>query len=108
MFPNWWMRSRRRGQKHQPDRRVRPRSLAVERLEDRIVLDAVHWNSAAGGDWDNPANWDLGRVPLPTDDAFIQTPGITVTHNAGSDSVQSITSDVSTGTFDVHGGTPYT
>jgi RHS repeat-associated protein/uncharacterized repeat protein (TIGR01451 family) len=53
----------------------------------------VTWINAAGGDWDNPSNWDLGRVPGPGDDVVINIPGITITHvSARADAIHSLTS----------------
>jgi RHS repeat-associated protein len=53
----------------------------------------VTWINAAGGDWDTPSNWDLGRVPGPGDDVVIGIPGITVTHAlTRADALHSLTS----------------
>jgi hypothetical protein len=74
------------------------RWLRLEILEDRNLPSTVTWINPAGGDWDTAANWvdDQGvhRLPGPADDAVIDTPGITVTHNMffTSDSVHSLTS----------------
>jgi hypothetical protein len=57
------------------------------------VSNTVTWINAAGGDWDTPSNWDLGRVPGPGDDVVINFPGITITHAlARGDAMHSLTS----------------
>jgi hypothetical protein len=71
--------------------------LRLEALEDRAVPATVTWVNPAGGDWDTAANWSDGtvsRLPGPSDDAVIPTPGITVTHinSSANDSVHSLTS----------------
>jgi hypothetical protein len=80
-------------------------------MEDRTLLATMLWNNAAGGDWDVASNW-VNRsnstdhhVPIATDDAQINTGGITVTHSAGtSDSLNKLT--VASGTtLSVSGGT---
>jgi hypothetical protein len=56
------------------------------------------WDSPVSGDWDTAANWTDGmahRVPGVNDDAFIQVPNITVSHNQPiDDQVHSLTSQV--------------
>jgi hypothetical protein len=69
---------------------------AVRRLEDRSLPSTVTWTGAAGDfNWDTAGNWDSRTVPGPSDDVFIETPGITVNHtNAlALDSVASLNSD---------------
>jgi hypothetical protein len=46
-----------------------------------VVSHTINWTGAAGdGDWDNAANWDLGRIPTNGDDVVINVPGnVTVT-----------------------------
>ena len=39
------------------------------------------------GDWDNGSNWSTGVVPVATDDAFIDAPGIIVSHATGTDTL---------------------
>jgi probable HAF family extracellular repeat protein len=70
-------------------RRFRPLPI---RLEERTLLSTVSWINPSGGDWDTPSNWSTGAVPGPSDAVVINLPGITVTHTAGDDSVNSITS----------------
>jgi len=71
---------------------------AVSRLEDRTLLATMIWTNPAGGDWDTASNWvNSGNpsdqhVPTASDDAVIDLANITVTHDSGSDSVNSITS----------------
>ena len=38
-----------------------------------------NWIGAAGGNWDDPLNWSLARVPQAGDDVFIDVPDIAVT-----------------------------
>ena len=43
----------------------------------------IAWSNAAGGNWSNPANWNGGVIPGPTDIALITLPGTyTVTFDA--------------------------
>jgi hypothetical protein len=64
--------------------------LELERLEDRTVLDAVHWVGGSGY-WFDAAHWDTGRVPGPADDAIIGVAGVTVTHARDADTINSLT-----------------
>jgi len=69
---------------------------AVSRLEDRTLLATVTWTNPSGGDWDTPSNWSTDSVPGPSDDAVIDTSGITVTHSGpAADAVNSLTSQAS-------------
>ena len=104
------------------------RRLTLEVLEDRTLLATMIWNNPSGGDWDVAANWvnqanaSDHHIPTASDDAQINTTGITVTHaNANDDSVNSLTSQAnfvlssgtlnvgttlqSSGTFTLAGGT---
>jgi hypothetical protein len=65
---------------------------AFFQLEARTLLSTVSWINPIGGDWDTPSNWSTDALPGPSDDVVINVPGITVTHNAGGDSVNSIIS----------------
>ena len=81
-----WLRAlkarleRSNGRRPRPAPRTRRRgaALALERLEDRTVPSTVSWINAAGGDWDNAANWSTGMVPTATDDVVIEDASITV------------------------------
>jgi hypothetical protein len=77
------------------NRTARPRRHALrprlDALEERTLLSTVSWINPSGGDWDTPSNWTTGALPGPSDDVIINQPGITVTHNGGSDSVNSLT-----------------
>ncbi len=83
----------------------------LESLEDRTLLATMLWSNSSGGDWDVTSNWvnqansSDHHVPTATDDAQINTAGITVTHSAGtSDSVNELT--VASGTtLNISGGT---
>ena len=50
-----------------------PRHLAIETLEDRLVLTTVNWINASGGNWNVAANWSTGHVPGTGDDAVIDS-----------------------------------
>jgi hypothetical protein len=54
------------------------------------------WSNAAGGDWFQASNWDT-TVPGANDDVFINLPGsYTVTLNAATASINSLTIDDAT------------
>jgi hypothetical protein len=59
------------------------------------VQYSINWINAAGGDWDDPNNWDLRRIPGPMDDVGINVPSdVTITHSSGDDTILSLgTSD---------------
>jgi hypothetical protein len=70
--------------------------LWLEELEPRWVPVTNTWLQATSGDWDTAANWSLGHVPLPTEDASIPFANIVVTHNTGAaDAANSVTSAAS-------------
>src|SRR5262249_50689139 len=71
------------------DRSLRP---CCEEVEDRTLLSTVTWVSNTSGNWSTAANWSTGKVPTSTDDVAIPLAGITVTHDAGTDSVKSLVS----------------
>ncbi len=82
-------------------RRARRRSSvqpALTQLENRTLLATMIWTNPAGGDWDIASNWVNSTVPgdqhVPTaaDNAAIDLPDITITHDSGTDTVNSITS----------------
>jgi hypothetical protein len=84
----------------------RPRVLE---LENRTLPSTVVWLQPVGGDWDTPANWAGGRVPISGDDAVIPFAGIQVTHATNSDDrVESLSSEaainISAGSLTVTGG----
>lgn len=95
----------RRGRRPRRTAGFRPR---IDCLEDRTLLDAVHWLNPAGGNWSTASNWDAGHVPGPADDAIIDiaTTG-PVTHSTGNDRITSLASTaafmLSGGTLDVSG-----
>ena len=84
-FPRFIVPKRRRGHR----RGFQP---ALSRLEDRTLLSTVTWINPSGGDWDTPSNWSTDALPGPSDDVVINQPGITVTHDGGTDSVNCVTS----------------
>ncbi|HEX7379050.1 MAG TPA: hypothetical protein VF278_18150, partial [Pirellulales bacterium] len=60
--------------------------LSFQRLERRIVLDAVAWVGPNGGDWNLAANWfdstiGANRLPTSKDSVTIDTGGSTATVN---------------------------
>jgi hypothetical protein len=75
-------------------RRLRTRTLGIERLESRNLLAAITWINSSGGSWHNPQNWDLGRIPAATDDVSI--PDLSgepiIRHEAGNTQIASLTS----------------
>ena len=78
-------------------RRTSPELECIESLEERALLTTVVWQ-VGDGDWSVGANWSGGVVPAANDDVFIQQgsqPPFSVTHSAGTDSIKSLTSDVS-------------
>ncbi len=59
--------------------------FAFEPLEARRLLDAIHWTGDGDGlYWNDPANWDLGRLPAPSDDVHIEVSGAYVSTNWGT------------------------
>ncbi len=96
-------RSRHFGLSLRAFRSVRP---ALEVLEDRATPALIAWTNPAGGAWDDPSNWDLGRTPQPDDDVVIRNldSGAVLDHASGSDTVQSITSEAADGTLAVSDG----
>jgi YD repeat-containing protein len=72
--------------------RVRLRKPGVELLEKRTLLATINWSSPSSGDWENPANWDLLRLPTSSDDVVINMSGITVMHSTSNDTINSLSS----------------
>jgi RHS repeat-associated protein len=101
-FRSWFLRLRlpspppRKG--HPPagptPRRRRQARLGFEQLEDRVQPANIVFVNPAGGSWQTPANWDLGRVPAVGDDVTIpDLPGTqTVTFGSGTTSINSLVS----------------
>jgi hypothetical protein len=100
MFSTFWFSSRkgRLAQKHSQG--LRPKTAKqraffrpfLEILETRTLLSTDYWINAAGGDWNNPANWSNG-TPGATDVAVINQAGITITHSSSaSETINSLTS----------------
>src|SRR5687767_5373585 len=89
-------------------RRARWARPRLEPFEDRVVPAMITWTNPAGGGWHTPTNWDLGRVPAAGDDVVIPDVGAvgqadqTITYNAGSTTVLSVTSGEN---FNLAGGT---
>jgi hypothetical protein len=83
------------------------------RVGNIVREPTIRWINAAGGFWDDPANWDAGRVPGEMDDVRIDvTGGATVTFrdpHAGSFPpqpvfVSTVRSLVSNNPFSIIGG----
>src|SRR5271166_6436224 len=67
--------------------------IALECLEERVVLSTISWINPSGGNWDTASNWSGGKVPTLQDDVVINTTGIDITHSSPTaDSVHSLTS----------------
>ena len=81
----------------------------LEGLENRIVLSMITWNTTThpdGGDWDNPADWNGGAVPGPSDTAEITgltSPGTVFLDSNLADSISSLITD-SSATLEVTNG----
>jgi hypothetical protein len=69
--------------------RVQP---ALEELERRLTPTTIEWINPAGGAWDDPSNWDLGRTPLPDDDVLIPNLNYSavIDHASGDDTVHPV------------------
>jgi hypothetical protein len=68
-----------------------------------VVAATIAWINSPGGDWNNPGNWDLGRVPNATDNVLISVPGnVTITFSQGNTTIQSLLSETA---FTLSGGT---
>ena len=67
------------------------------------VLDAsIVFTNTAGGDWNNPANWEGGRLPTAEDDVGILLNNeAIITHTSGDTIVRSLTTDQP---FEITGG----
>jgi hypothetical protein len=65
-------------------RRYKGSPLILEALEDRLVPDAVVWNVATSGNWNDANNWldqttNTAQVPTSADDVTINQSNITIT-----------------------------
>ena len=69
---------------HQRRSLARAVRAPIEALERRTLLAAVNWINGAGGDFNNPANWDTNTVPTAGDDASITLAGTYTVTLAGS------------------------
>src|SRR5262249_30262220 len=67
-----------------------------------IVSSSINWSNPQGGFWDDPRNWDAGRVPGADDNVFIGLQGGVVTFRQGVTTVNSLTCF---GGFTLKGGT---
>jgi hypothetical protein len=61
------------------------------------------WLNPSGGDWNDPSNWDTGRVPTSGDDVLISVSGNpTITFSSGTTEIHSL---LSLDPFQITGGT---
>ncbi len=89
------LRRASRALRRRPARRPRPAFFRprLDHLEARVVPATVHWIRPTSGTWATAANWDSNAVPGAGDDVVIDVPGnITITHDTGTDTVQSLVS----------------
>ena len=94
-------------------RTVRRRSFRphAELMEDRTLLATMIWTNAAGGDWDTASNWVNAadpsdqHVPTACDDAAIDLPDITITHDSpDADAVNCLKITAADTTLDIANG----
>jgi hypothetical protein len=64
---------------------------SCDKIEDAGTMATLHWLNGAGGSWDVATNWDLGSVPLASDIALIDAPGVYSVAITAADAVQSLT-----------------
>src|SRR5947209_5963405 len=85
----FWSWLLRQGTRQRPIRRS---ALQIEHLERRSVPSrSVNWTGAVDSNWSNPNNWDVKDIPGPMDDVYINvSPGVTIQHSGGDDSIQSL------------------
>lgn len=64
-------------------------------FSDDVALGTIAWDGGGDGtSWHDPLNWNLDRLPAPTDTVTIDVPGdITVTHSQGDTSIVSLHSE---------------
>ncbi|HEX3151280.1 MAG TPA: LamG-like jellyroll fold domain-containing protein [Gemmataceae bacterium] len=65
------------------------RRLSLTNLEDRVTPVTNTWSLAGDGLWSVPGNWSQNHIPTSGEDVVIDT-NYTVTHDTGSDSVNSL------------------
>ncbi|HRF11814.1 MAG TPA: Ig-like domain-containing protein [Candidatus Accumulibacter phosphatis] len=73
-----------------------------------IVPATIEWVNRSGGDWNNPANWDEGRLPTANDDVIVDAlPGAVLSISSGNISVRNLLTNIpvqlSGGTITVSG-----
>ncbi len=72
------------------------------RIASIVRQPTIQWINPAGGFWDDPANWDDGRLPGTDDDVLIDMPGdSTITFRQGDVQIRSL---VSENPFSITGG----
>ncbi|WP_291983891.1 Ig-like domain-containing protein [Candidatus Accumulibacter sp. ACC005] len=58
----------------------------------QVVEATIEWTNPAGGDWNDPSNWEGGRLPTATDVVLITAdPNSTITLNNGSVHIETLT-----------------
>jgi autotransporter-associated beta strand protein len=58
-----------------------PRSLGLERLEERVVPATDTWLGSISGNWNTAGNWSLNRVPIAGDDLVFGSGGSALNRN---------------------------
>jgi hypothetical protein len=59
-----------------------------------IGTGTIRWVNPAGGFWDDPANWDLNRLPNQDDDVVINVPAtVTIIHRQDTTVINSLQSN---------------
>lgn len=74
-------------------RRHKRRQPGLEALEVRCVPALVTWTNPFGGQWSNPENWDVGRLPNAGDDVRIIDANVTFSFSGSTVTVRSLDCD---------------
>ena len=68
-----------------------------------VVATTATWTNAGGGFWDDPNNWQNGKLPSPADDVVIDVAGNNeIVHRSGNSKIVSL---VSSSSIRITGGT---
>ena len=71
---------------------IKRRVLRMELLESRCLLASVAWDGGGDGSrWGDPLNWSGNALPGAADDVTINFGSGTIQHDAGTNSVNSLT-----------------
>jgi RHS repeat-associated protein len=85
----------------------RRRFLAVEGLENRLLLATVTWVSNSSGNWDDASNWNTDTIPGPGDDVVIDVNGATPTITIDSSTQATVNSLSASDPLAIAGGSLY-